>query len=314
MPYANLSGLTARYGAHMLIDLTDRAMPPTGHIDVDVVQAVLEDTDALIDGYLAGRYALPLVETPRLLATVAEVVAIYKLHISVVPDKIRRRLQGPAQAPDGDRRRRRAVAGRGRDRAGRPHRHRRALHRPRARHDPRKPAGLDLMDGVRVELRAETALNTLSEAAQRLSQPLQMWQAIGRAMVDSTRWRFDAGEGPGGVAWKPSHRAKSGEGKTLIGLSMAGGLMGSVAYEADESGVRWRSNMIHARIHQLGGVIKPKNGKALVFKVGGDTIFAGSVTIPARPYLGVDAEDEAMIEDIAADAIDAAFGGARDAG
>ena len=88
MPYANLSGLTARYGQHMLVDLTDRALPPTGQIDVDVVQAALEDTDALIDGYLAGRYALPLAETPRLLSTVAEVVAIYKLHVSVVPDKI----------------------------------------------------------------------------------------------------------------------------------------------------------------------------------------------------------------------------------
>ena len=169
------------------------------------------------------------------------------------------------------------------------------------------------MDGVRVELRAEAALNTLSEAVQRLSQPLQMWQAIGRAMVDSTRRRFDAGAGPGGVAWKPSRRATSGEGKTLIGLGMAGGLMGSIAYEADEGGVRWGSNMIHARIHQLGGVIKPKNGKSLVFKLGDRTIFAASVTIPARPYLGVDAEDEAMIEDIAADAIDAAFGGAADA-
>lgn len=88
MPYASLSGLTARYGERMLVDLTDRAYPPTSEIDMDVVHAALEDTDALIDGHLAGRYALPLATTPRLLATAAETIAIYKLHAQVVPEKI----------------------------------------------------------------------------------------------------------------------------------------------------------------------------------------------------------------------------------
>lgn len=170
------------------------------------------------------------------------------------------------------------------------------------------------MDGVRVEFTgAESALKALSEANQKIAQPTEMWEAIGRAMVDSTRRRFDAGAGPGDVAWTPSGRAKAGEGKTLIGLGMAGGLMGSIVYEADADGVRWGSNMIHARIHQLGGTIKPKSASALVFKIGDRVIHAQSVTIPARPYLGVDDEDAVTIEGLALDMIALALGGAADA-
>ena len=45
------------------------------------------------------------------------------------------------------------------------------------------------------------------------------------------------------------------------------------------------SNLKYARIHEEGGVIKPKKGKYLKFTVGGKTIFTESVTIPKRPFL-----------------------------
>jgi phage gp36-like protein len=88
MPYATLASLTARYGADMLVDLTDRAMPPAGEIDAGVVDEAIADADAIVDGYLAGRYALPLSGTPRLVQTLAEALAVYKLHAQVAPDKI----------------------------------------------------------------------------------------------------------------------------------------------------------------------------------------------------------------------------------
>ncbi len=77
--------LTARYGERLLLQLTDRATPPAGAVDSAIVDAALGDTDAVIDGYLAGRYALPLSETPPLLADLAQAIAIYKLH-SFLPD------------------------------------------------------------------------------------------------------------------------------------------------------------------------------------------------------------------------------------
>ncbi len=80
MTYATTQQLEDRFGHRLLLDLTDRADPPVGQIDVDVVDRVLTDTDALIDGYLKGRYVLPLAETPPLIVDLALTIAIYKLH------------------------------------------------------------------------------------------------------------------------------------------------------------------------------------------------------------------------------------------
>lgn len=89
MTYATQAELVERFGETMLIDLTDRANPPAGTIDAGVVADALADTDAMIDGYLLGRYLLPLAATPALLKDLAKAIAIYKLHGDSVADKIR---------------------------------------------------------------------------------------------------------------------------------------------------------------------------------------------------------------------------------
>jgi phage gp36-like protein len=88
VPYATLEQLTTRYGETLLLQLTDRASPPAGAIDPDVVGRAIADTDATIDGYLAGRYALPLAAVPPLLADLAAAIAIYKLHPFTPESKI----------------------------------------------------------------------------------------------------------------------------------------------------------------------------------------------------------------------------------
>jgi len=88
MSYATLQQLLDRYGERMLVQLTDRASPATGEIDAAVVDRALADTDAMIDGYLAGRYRLPLAQTPPLVADVAQAIAIYKLHRATAAEKI----------------------------------------------------------------------------------------------------------------------------------------------------------------------------------------------------------------------------------
>lgn len=89
MTYATLEQLTERFGEKMMLDLTDRSRPATGVIDAGVVERALADTDAVIDGYVAGRYALPLSEVPPLLVDLAQIIAIYKLHSSSVSVKIK---------------------------------------------------------------------------------------------------------------------------------------------------------------------------------------------------------------------------------
>ena len=88
MTYATLAQLTDRYGAQMLVNLTDRAEVVSGEIDEAVIDRALADTDALIDGYLAGRYGLPLAATPPLLADLAGAIAVWKLHTHKPDDKI----------------------------------------------------------------------------------------------------------------------------------------------------------------------------------------------------------------------------------
>lgn len=88
MSYASQDDLVERYGTPMLLDLTDRADPPAGTIDAGVVASALTNADAAIDGYLLGRYVLPLATTPDLLRDLAQSIAIYKLHRNSVPDMI----------------------------------------------------------------------------------------------------------------------------------------------------------------------------------------------------------------------------------
>lgn len=88
MTYATLANLEDRYGRTMLVQLTDRGQPATGQVDVETVDRALADTDAMIDGYLAVRYRLPIARVPKLLVDLAEVIAIYKLHRRGEAEKI----------------------------------------------------------------------------------------------------------------------------------------------------------------------------------------------------------------------------------
>jgi phage gp36-like protein len=78
MPYATQSDLVARFGSAELAQLTDRVAGTA--IDAAVVAAALADADALIDGYLAQRYALPVTPTPALLLRAAADIARFLLH------------------------------------------------------------------------------------------------------------------------------------------------------------------------------------------------------------------------------------------
>lgn len=78
MPYTDLTQLTDRFGEALLRDLADR--DGSGAVDANVIARAIADTGAAIDGYLAGRYKLPLANVPPLVADLAQVITIYKLH------------------------------------------------------------------------------------------------------------------------------------------------------------------------------------------------------------------------------------------
>lgn len=79
MTYATLQDLIDRFGEDELIQLTDRAMPPSGAIDAGVVERVLGDADQLIDGFVGSRYAVPLNPPPDLVRRIGCDVARFYL-------------------------------------------------------------------------------------------------------------------------------------------------------------------------------------------------------------------------------------------
>lgn len=98
MSYATQAQMIERFGERMLVELTDRGDVATGAIDAAAVARALSDTDAVIDGYLAARYKLPLVETPPQLLDLALSIAIWKLHPSEPDPKIAEDYKGAMKA------------------------------------------------------------------------------------------------------------------------------------------------------------------------------------------------------------------------
>lgn len=92
MAYCTIDQLTDRYGATLLEALSDRALvaPGAPGIDADLFTRAITDADALIDGYLLGRYQLPIDPAPTLLADLSQRVTIYFAHGQVAPEKIRK--------------------------------------------------------------------------------------------------------------------------------------------------------------------------------------------------------------------------------
>lgn len=91
MSYATLAEMITRFGEAELVQRTDRAEGVS--IDTVVLERALADADAEIDGYLAGRYTLPLASTPAVLVRLAADMARYRLYDDGVPDTVRQRYE-----------------------------------------------------------------------------------------------------------------------------------------------------------------------------------------------------------------------------
>lgn len=141
---------------------------------------------------------------------------------------------------------------------------------------------------------ADETLKALGAALARARSPRGLMDDIGAQLVKSTKARFQTNAGPDGGPWPQSLRARMLGGPTLV---QRGRLRDSVTHEASDSSVAVGTNAIYAAIHQLGGKITAKTAKGLHFRLPGGlgARTVQSVTIPARPFLGVSAEDEGVI-------------------
>ena len=79
MSYATVAELQDRLGEPRLTQLTDLQDPPIGLVDQVGAQKALDDASGEIDGYLVGRYTLPLATPPAVLRVHCITIAHYRL-------------------------------------------------------------------------------------------------------------------------------------------------------------------------------------------------------------------------------------------
>lgn len=149
---------------------------------------------------------------------------------------------------------------------------------------------------IRFTIGLEDGLSQALRAARARGQDLRpALRAMGAAGVAQTRRRFVTKRAPDGSTWRPTDKPT---GETMI---ESGLLLRSIAAQPPtETSVEWGSNRVYAAQRQLGGTIRAKNGGYLRFRVGGNGgwVARKEVTQPARPYLGVNAEDMAAFGQI----------------
>ncbi|WP_027188353.1 phage virion morphogenesis protein [Desulfovibrio cuneatus] len=131
------------------------------------------------------------------------------------------------------------------------------------------------MAGTSFRMDISALQNAVQQTVQAMTNRQQLMEAIGEALVSSTLERFENGVGPDGASWQPTQRG----GQILVD---SGQLKGSIVYEASPDMVAVGSNKVYSAIHQLGG----QCGRG------------HKVTMPARPYLGINAEDREEIAEM----------------
>lgn len=146
------------------------------------------------------------------------------------------------------------------------------------------------------------ALALLGKASAALIDATPMWDEIGAHFEFATDQRFEREAGPGGIAWPKSLRALATGGKTLTDKAR---LRSSITRNAWATGMEVGTNVEYAGIHQEGGVIRAKSAKGLRWKYQARGANAESwarkmeVKIPARPFLGIDDDDNEAVTEIA---------------
>ncbi|KPF98810.1 phage morphogenesis protein [Rhodopseudomonas sp. AAP120] len=161
--------------------------------------------------------------------------------------------------------------------------------------------------GVRIEV----DISDLTSALARLggldnvnTEPLM--SDIGARFEFSMRERITTTKtAPDGSAW-PANL----EGTSIL-MRTGQHMLGSVAWTASatetEAGLSWE----YAHVHQDGAVISAKNAPLLSFVVGGRHVSKKTVTIPARPVVGVSAEDAEKIDKLATAFVARQLGGGQ---
>lgn len=145
---------------------------------------------------------------------------------------------------------------------------------------------------TRVEVKDEKVLSALSRLSLQSDGRRALLDQIGASEADNTRLRFSDQAAPDGTPWEPSIRAKTQGGETLRDT---GRLANSITHVTGDDSVEVGTNVMYAAMMHDGGTVQAVGGGYLKFRIGPAWIQKKSVTIPARPFLGLDSEGETEI-------------------
>lgn len=137
---------------------------------------------------------------------------------------------------------------------------------------------------IRIDYRTEETDRLLDELRRRMGNLRPVMEAVGQVIQSGTQQRFIDQAAPDGTPWAPLSPvtiARRRRGPTATGsiqiLRDTGRLMNSISYEATANQVSVFTNVLYAATHQLGD---PRR------------------RIPARPFFGYNAQDQAAIVEI----------------
>jgi phage virion morphogenesis protein len=139
-----------------------------------------------------------------------------------------------------------------------------------------------------------------------LQNPSGFLKGVGEHLVNSNRQNFDREAASDGTPWAPlspatiKARQKKGQVPIQI-LTATKALNASIFYQVEVDALKVGSGLPYAAIHQLGGVINKPARTGRAFGRDNVSIPAHTISMPARPYLGVSAEDETIIIELAED-------------
>lgn len=163
---------------------------------------------------------------------------------------------------------------------------------------------------ITVEL-DDAALNaTLSRAIAGGADLRQPMGEISGEWMDLVRERFAQERDPFGVPWAKRRHDEDDEDRDRPLLRKDGYLFNAIVPDfgsdfAQVGVLKTAGPAKYARIHNEGGEILPKNGKALSF--GGR--YVAKVVMPKRQYIGYGPDEEASAVEVMTDYVRGLFGG-----
>ena len=152
------------------------------------------------------------------------------------------------------------------------------------------------MTGVNIEFNIQDALDALITIESNLDDTQGLFNHIGEVLLDIHESRFNAQESPDGIPWQelsPWYKESKPKQKDKI-LTLDGTLRSTLRWQIEGNTLLFGTNLIYGAIHQFGGIIKPVSANAL--NVGGRPV--KQVVIPARPWLGISAQDKLLFVDV----------------